>query len=69
MIKRKEKSEGKKLISQDDLIGEIISLADSENIMFLLNQEYKLLQNILVIIVIKINFVNRMNFNNSFVVC
>ena len=52
MIKRKEKSEGKKLISQDDLIGEIISLADSEKIMFLLNQEYKLLQNILVIIVI-----------------
>ena len=40
------------MICQDNLIGEIISLADSEKTMFLLNQEHKLLQNISVIIVI-----------------
>ena len=46
VIKRKERSEGKKLI------GEIISLADGGKTMFLLNQKHKLLQNITVIIVI-----------------
>ena len=52
VMKRKEKSEGKRLICKVNMIGEIISLADSEKTMFLLNQEHKLLQNISVIIVI-----------------
>ena len=49
---KKKRNQEEKLIFQDNLIGEIISLADSEKTMFLLNQEHKLLQNISVIIVI-----------------
>ena len=42
------------------MIGEIISPADSERTMFSLYQKHKLLQNILVIVVIKVDYVNRM---------